>query len=92
VGYRPDQGWAAHTVKDVNGKVITKKDGTPLYVFDKTIHDFRRTAPRNLVRAGVREGVVMTITGHKTRSVFDRYNITSTDDVAKALEAISARA
>src|SRR5262249_47707487 len=34
----------AHLVKDASGKVVTKKNGTPRYVFEKTIHDFRRTA------------------------------------------------
>ena len=84
--------------------LVFNRDGEPIEGFKRQwksacrragypgrlIHDFRRTAVRNLVRAGISEGIAMKLTGHVTRSVFERYNITSEPDLREAGRRLEA--
>ncbi len=78
-------GRQVHGVRKAWAKAC-RQAGVPGMLF----HDLRRTAVRNMVRAGVPERVVMQISGHKTRAIFERYNITSDGDLRDAAMKIGA--
>lgn len=90
--------------KSTDDFVFTREDGKPVRVFKATwkkvctragvpgllFHDLRRTAARNLRRAGVAENIIMQIGGWRTRSVFDRYAIITENDIVDAVRKLEA--
>lgn len=84
------------SVFHLNGRPIKKihrswRTATKLAkVPGQLFHDLRRSSVRNYVRSGVPERVVMAISGHKTRSIFDRYNIVSSGGLQAAASRVTA--
>ncbi len=90
--------------KSAEGFVFTRDDGKPVLDFRERweklteaagcpgllFHDLRRSGVRNMSRRGIPEVVAMKISGHKTRTIFDRYNIVSETDLADAALKIEA--
>jgi integrase len=73
---------------DDDGQPIELDDeGKPMPVPTLIFHDLRRSALRNMEKAGVSQSVQMKLSGHKTASVYRRYLIVDEDDTRKALEA-----
>jgi integrase len=71
------------TLTEVEGKADPRYTGL-------TVHDLRRSAIKNLMKAGVNEKVAMKISSHKTRDVFDRYHIVDTEDMVNAMRMVQS--
>jgi integrase len=68
---------------------LTEVEGKPDPVYTRLIiHDLRRSAIRNLIRAGSGEKTAMAISGHKTLDVFYRCNIIDETDVVQAMRRV----
>jgi len=77
-------------VNDVRGglRAACKKAGIEYGRFKEaglTFHDLRHCFVTNIRKAGVAESVIMSITGHSTRQMFDRYNEVDLKDTRKAV-------
>lgn len=87
----PREDWYTLCAKSGLGRYVPakRKDGKDYerYV-GLNLHDFRRSAIRNMTRRGVGDKTAMRISGHKTFSVFQRYNIVDEADLMQASELI----
>jgi integrase len=59
-------------------------------VAGRLFHDLRRSAVRNMIRAGVSQPVAMKISGHRTAAIFRRYDITTEADIREAMRKTQA--
>ena len=94
----------AQARRDPDSPLVFHRDGIPIRrwrtawrtacqaagVPTRFLHDCRRTAARNLIRASVPERVAMLLTGHKTRAIFDRYNIINEQELLEAGDQLVA--
>ncbi len=84
------KAWAAACITAGLCRVASvNADGTERTIPTPLFHDLRRRGVRNMIRAGVPERVAMEISGHRTRTIFDRYNIVSEADLRTAMQRTS---
>lgn len=88
--------------KQPDDYLLTRENGKPVRNFRGTwdalteaaglpgllLHDFRRSAVRNMIRRGVAQKTAMKVSGHKTDAIFSRYNIVSEADIRDAVRKI----
>jgi len=79
------------TAREAASKAVgTAGAGTPhVDLANRLVHDLRRTAVRNLERAGVPRSVAMKLTGHRTEAVYRRYAIVSKSDLEEGVEKLA---
>lgn len=79
---------AGEPLRDFYGawRAACRAAGVPGRVF----HDLRRTAVRNMERAGVSRSVAMRLCGHRTQSVWARYAVTSEGDLREGVERLAS--
>jgi integrase len=81
------KAWRGACIQTGLGRMERQENGRLKYA-GLIFHDLRRSAIRNLVRAGVPERVAMRISGHKTAAIFARYDITSPRDLQEAAQKL----
>lgn len=88
VFHRVARGEAGRPVRDVRKAFASALKAAELPTTLRP-YDLRRSAVRNLIRAGVDQAVAMKISGHITDATFRRYNIVSEEDVRAAVRAVA---